>query len=400
MTTISGGIPRLRAWRGPALLAYGFRPFFLAAGIWAVVALPLWLLALAGHLALPTAFDPVAWHAHEMLLGFAMAAVAGFVLTAVPNWTGRLPLNGVPLAALALLWLAGRLAVLAGAWIGALPAAALDLAFPLALAAAVVREVAAGRNWRNLPVCGGLVALLLANLLMHLEPLGVAATSAVGERLAIATLALLVTLIGGRIVPSFTANWLKRRGVTGLPAPLGRLDRAALALGLVALLAWVVAPEALASGLLLVVAAVAHALRLARWQGAATWREPLLAVLHLGYAWLVLGLLGIGIDAIGGTVGPHLHGLTVGAFGTMILAVMTRAILGHTGRALAVGPATVAAYALVSLAALARLAATAFGDAYMAWLEVAGVAWLLAFALFLGAYGPMLLRPRIDGRPG
>lgn len=400
MRTRTGGIPRRRGWRGVALLAYGFRPFFLAAGAWAVAAPLLWLLALGGHVALPTAFDPVAWHAHEMLLGFAMAAVAGFVLTAVPNWTGRLPLEGLPLAALALLWLAGRLAVLTGAWLGALLAAALDLAFPLALLAAVAREVVAGRNWRNLPVCAGLLALLLASLLMHLEPLGIADGAAPGARLAIATLALLVMLIGGRIVPSFTANWLKRQGATRLPAPLAGLDKAMLGLGLAALVAWVAAPETWAAGLLLVAAALGHGLRLARWRGAATWREPLLFVLHLGYGWLALGLLLLGADALRGSLGLHLHGLTIGAFGTMILAVAIRATLGHTGRELRAGPLTVAAFALVSLAALARLAAHAFADSYMAWIGASGIAWMLAFALFLAVYGPMLLRPRADGRPG
>jgi uncharacterized protein involved in response to NO len=400
MSTAPGGIPRLRPWHGPPILAYGFRPFFFAAGLWAAIALLLWLLVLTGSATLPAAFAPAAWHAHEMLLGFAMAAVAGFVLTAVPNWTGRLPLNGLPLATLALLWLAGRLGVLAGEAIRPHAAAALDLAFPLALLVAVAREVAAGRNWRNLPICAGLAALLAANLLMHLEPLGLAETAALGERLAIATLALLVMLIGGRIVPSFTTNWLKRQGAGRLPASFGGLDKGALGLGLLALLAWVAAPTTVTTGTLLILASLAHAVRLARWRGGATWREPLLGILHLGYGWLALGLFLIGVDALGGTFGPHLHGLTIGAFATMILAVMTRATLGHTGRELTAGPATVGGCALVSLAALARLAADTLAVGYLAWLILSAIAWLLGFGIFVAVYSPMLLRPRIDGKPG
>lgn len=168
------GIPRYRPWKGPALLQHGFRPFFLAAGLWAAGALVLWLAMLAGAIALPTAFDPITWHAHEMLFGFAGAAVAGFLLTAVPNWTGRMPLQGLRLAGLAALWLAGRAAVGLSESTGPLAAAALDLAFPAALLGAVVREILAGRNWRNLPVCLALASLLAANVLTHLDALGLA----------------------------------------------------------------------------------------------------------------------------------------------------------------------------------------------------------------------------------
>jgi uncharacterized protein involved in response to NO len=393
----TGGVPRLAPWAGIELLSYGFRPFFLGAGIVAPLALVLWLATLGHGLSLPTAFAPAAWHAHEMLFGFAMAAVAGFLLTAVPNWTGRLPLNGWPLAGLVGLWLAGRILALASAWTGPMAAAAVDLAFPLVLLGVVAREVTAGRNWRNLPVCIALSSLLLANLLTHLEALGVAATSALGERLGIATLALLVALIGGRIVPSFTTNWLRRGGAAALPAAFGPVDKAALALTVAALLAWLALPDGPVNGALLVAAGIAHAWRLARWQGHRTLAEPLLAVLHLGYGWLALGLLMIGVDALRGTFGLHLHALFVGCFGTMILAVMTRATLGHTGRELRAGPATTAIFALVSLAALLRLGAHAAGGAYLTLVSLAGLAWIAAFALFLAVYGPMLLSARLRG---
>ena len=397
---MAGGIPRLVPWSGPSLFAYGFRPFFLAAAAWACIALLLWLASLAHGLPLPSAMAPLAWHAHEMLFGFAMAAVGGFMLTAIPNWTGRLPLSGRPLAALAGLWLIGRVATLTSAWIGALPGAVLDLAFPAVLLAMVLREVAAGRNWRNLPVCAGAALLLAANLLTHLEPLGFADATALGQRLGIGTLAMLVSLIGGRIIPSFTTNALRREGETRLPAAFGPFDKAVLAASLVAVLAWVSVPEQAVTGVLLVLAGLGNGLRLARWRPLATRREPLLWVLHLGYAWLALGLVLMGADALRGTYGQHLHALTAGCFATMILAVMTRATLGHTGRELRAGRATTAAYLLVTLGALARVAAHAFPAVYLPMVTAAGLGWLAGFVLFLAVYGPMLLRPRPDGRPG
>lgn len=395
-----GGIPRLRPWAGAPLLSYGFRPFFLGAGVTAPLALLVWLGVIAHGLVPPTAFAAAAWHGHEMLFGFAMAAVAGFLLTAVPNWTGRLPLTGWPLAALAGLWLAGRLAVAFGDRLGAAAAAALDLAFPLVLLAVIAREVATGRNWRNLPVCAALAALLLANVLMHLEPLAIAPSGVLGERLGIATLALLVALIGGRIVPSFTTNWLRRRAAPALPAPFGLVDKLALALTVAALLAWVAMPEAWPVGALLVGAGAAQGWRLTRWQGHRTRAEPLLWVLHLGYGWLALGLVLVGVDALAGRYGAHLHALTVGCFGTMILAVMTRATLGHTGRALTAGRATTAIYVLVTVAAVLRLAAHAAAGAYLTLVALSGLAWIAAFAMFLFVYGPMLLRPGGAGSRG
>lgn len=399
----TGGIPRYRTWHGPALLGHGFRPFFLGAALWAAGALALWLAALGGRLALPTAFDPITWHAHEMVFGFAMAAVTGFLLTAVPNWTGRLPLQGLPLAGLAALWLAGRVAVTASGTIGAGPAAVVDLAFPAVLLAAVLREIVAGRNWRNLPVCAAVAVLLTANALTHLEALGLAATSGLGLRLGIATLVALISLIGGRIVPSFTTNWLKRRGEARLPASFGAADRASLALTVAALLAWTAAPAAMPTAGLALAAGLAQALRLARWRGHRTLAEPLVWVLHLGYAWVPAGLLLIGLAGLWpAALAPTtaLHALTAGAVGTMTLAVMTRATLGHTGRTLAADAGTAAVYVLVTAAAVARVLSAVVPGAYVALLTISGVLWLAAFGLFVALYGPKLLAPRADRRPG
>jgi uncharacterized protein involved in response to NO len=391
----AGGIPRYRPWSGPALLSAGFRPFFLIAGLWAAVALPLWLAALAGHLVLPSAFDPVAWHAHEMLFGFIMAAVAGFLLTAVPNWTGRMPLQGWSLGALAGLFVAGRLAVTCSGVIGPEVAAAIDLAFPAALLAALAREIVAGRNWRNLPMLAALGTLGVANALTHLEALGWATTGPVGLRLGIAVVLMLIGLVGGRIIPSFTRNWLVKRGEARLPAPAGRFDAAALAITAAALLAWVAAPGWDGVAPLMGLAGLANAVRVARWRGYLTGAEPLVWVLHLGFAWVPVGFALMALAPVLGLAQTTaLHALTGGAMTTMIVAVTSRATRGHTGRALTAGRATTTLYALVTLAAAARVAAGIQAGAMMPLLGLAGAAWVAAFLLFLGIYGPMLLTPR------
>src|SRR5579885_1571050 len=222
-------IPRYRQYEGPAVFSAGFRPFFLLGAAWAAIAVPLWLLAFAGQSDLPTQLAPAAWHVHEMVFGYGAAIVAGFLLTAIPNWTGRLPLQGRPLAALVLLWMAGRAAVLSATDIGALAAALVDLAFPLIFLAVVAREILAGKNWRNLPMLGALALLLTGNALVHLDALGLADSAPLGSRTGLATLLMLIALVGGRIIPSFTRNWMaKMRPDVPPPAPAGPLDLAAL----------------------------------------------------------------------------------------------------------------------------------------------------------------------------
>ena len=396
-------VPRYRAHAGQALLSAGFRPFFLLSAGWAALAVPLWLAFYAGAGEVPTLLSPPLWHAHEMIFGYAAATVAGFLLTAIPNWTGRMPLQGEPLAVLALLWLAGRVGVFVSALIGAGGAAVLDLAFPIAFLAAMAREIVAGRNWRNLPMVGALTLLLVGNALVHVQALGWASTAELGNRLGIATLVMLISFIGGRIVPSFTRNWLtKNRPETGTPASFGWIDRIALAVTGTALAAWVAAPDAAWSAGLELAAATMLALRLARWRGTFTLREPLLWVLHAGYAWLVLGFLLLAgnqmlpvLPVLPATAA--LHALTVGAIGTMTLAVMTRASLGHTGRPLTAGRGTTTIYGLVALAAVLRLVAPLAGANYLVALSLAAAAWSGAFGLFVVFYGRPLTTPRISG---
>ena len=394
------GIPRYRDYRGPALLSAGFRPFFLASALWAASAVPLWLVAFAGHDVLASALPAPLWHVHEMIYGFGAATVAGFLLTAIPNWTGRMPLQGGPLAALVLLWLCGRLAMLVSSGLGAPAAMALDLAFPLAFLGMVGREILAGRNWRNLPMLAALGLLLVGNFLIHLEAIGAAPTGALGSRLGIATLLMLISFVGGRIIPSFTRNWLaKERPEIPLPAPFGTLDRGALALTGLALALWVIAPDWRGAAAAELAAALALAVRLWRWRGIATLREPLLWVLHLGYAWLPLGLLLLALSGwfLRLPQTAALHALTVGAVGTMTLAVMTRASLGHCGQPVLAGAGTTSIYILVTLAALLRVLAPLAGAQMPLVLDLAGTAWSGAFALFALLYLGLFLRPRLSG---
>jgi len=386
-------IPRYRSAEAWPLLSAGFRPFFLAAGLWACISMVLWILMLRGVVAPPTAFSPIAWHFHELMFGFIAAAIAGFLLTAIPNWTGRLPLQGWPLGLLVLLWILGRVAVAFSARTGPAVAMAADLAFLVVFAAAVGREIVAGRNWRNLPVLIAVALLIAANAMIHAGAFGSAGWEEAGKRLVISVAVMLISLIGGRIIPSFTINWLRRRQVDELPAPFGRFDVATLAISAAALAIWAAVGLNMISGVALIVAACAHGVRLARWRGGATVQEPLLWILHLGYAWLPAGLLLLGIAAwMPSLATMAIHALTVGAMGTMILAVMTRASLGHGKRELTAGGGTLTVYVLVLVSAVARLTAPLLETGYAAALDLAGGAWIAAFALFVALYLPIYVR--------
>jgi uncharacterized protein involved in response to NO len=386
-------VPTLQSPDAPVILRQGFRIFFPAAGVWALAAVAIWLVAFQGKLSIPTGFSPVAWHAHEMLFGFVPAAIAGFLLTAIPNWTGRRPIQGRHLAILFVLWLAGRAAVGTSALIGTGAAAAVDLAFLAALFGTALREIIAGSSWRNLPITVFLAVLFVANALTHLEATGLAATGAAGQRLGIAVVVLLISLIGGRIIPSFTRNWLRLHGATRMPAEHGVLDGASIAILMVALAAWVVVPQRPATGIGLIVAAVLALLRLARWQGQQTLSEPLLWSLHLGYAWVPVGifLLGVTLFVPALPASAGVHALTAGAIGSMTLAVMTRATLGHSGRALTADPWTVAIYLCVAAAAALRVAAPLLAGAYLPLLWTSAVAWIAAFGIFAIRFGRLAL---------
>lgn len=385
---------RIRQYRGPAVLSYGFRPFFLAGAAWAFLAMGLWLLMLTGAFEPPTAMSPIEWHIHELLYGYVPAVVAGFLLTAVPNWTGGLPITGKPLLALFAPWLAGRLAVLFSSAIGAATAAAIDLLFLAALCAVIGREIIAGRDMRNLKVLIVVIALLIGNGVFHAEAL-LSTGDGYGVRIGIAATIFLIMLIGGRVIPSFTRNWLARRQSTILPVSFNRYDIVVMAVSAIALAGWTVLPNHSVTAAWSAAAALMNAIRMARWAGYRTLAEPLVLVLHVAYAFVPFGfaLLAIGsagFDAIPQTAA--IHAWTAGAMATMTLAVMSRASLGHTGRELTATGVTKLLYIAVFVAAVLRISA-AFDGVPETVLQVSGAAWIAAFGAFVIHYGPMLMRP-------
>ncbi|MCA0424644.1 MAG: NnrS family protein [Proteobacteria bacterium] len=388
---------QVRAWRGPTILSYGFRPFFFGAGIWASLSMALWIPILSGDMTLPTRFSSIDWHAHEFLFGYLAAVIAGFLLTAVPNWTGRLPIVGWPLGGLFALWLIGRVAITVSAFLPPLVAAAADLALPLALIGFLMREIIAGKNWRNLIVLGMVTAFVLANGVFHWEAAqGWPAAQGYGLRAGLGAAIMLIAVIGGRIIPSFTRNWLVRKGPGRLPVPpMQSFDKVALVALLLALMVWLVAPQtALAAGLLLI-AGVLHVARLARWAGERTVSEPLVWILHAGYLFLPLGALAMSAgvlapDRVSLAAAQHLW--MAGAVGVMTMAVMTRATLGHTGQALTAGPVTTGLYLMLIAAVACRFAAGFWPAASMTLYALSAAFWIIAFGGFALAYGPSFVR--------
>ena len=380
-----------REYTGPALFSYGFRPFFFGGAVWAALSILLWLPQYVGSLTLPTAHAPLDWHSHEMLYGYTGAVIAGFLLTAIPNWTGRLPVRGWPLAGLAALWLAGRVVMLCSSRTGFVVAAVVDVAFLLTLAGVAMREIIAGQNWRNLRVLAVLGVLIASNIAFHIEVIRFGA-STYGIRFGIAAAIILVMLVGGRIVPSFTRNWLARINPGRLPAPFGRFDALAIAVSAVALTAWAVSPERLVTSLLMLAAAALQTVRLFRWAGDRTLPDRLVLILHVAYAFIPVGFLLAGLPGLFVHIpaSAAIHAWTSGAIGLMTLAVMTRASLGHTGRPLAATPMTQAIYLCAFIAAVLRILAAFTGG--MILLHSAALAWILAFGGFAVVYGPWLIR--------
>ena len=382
-----------------ALWSMAFRPFFLVTGLWASLALALWIVLFMTGRTLPSRFEPLTWHIHSMLFVFVPAAIAGFMLTAIPNWTGRKPIRGAALGGLVILWLLGRIACLVSAFLPLWTVAALDLAFPLALCALAAREIIAARNWRNLMMPIPIGVLGIADLLMYVELAGFDVPRGLGWRLAVSAIIALISAIGGRIIPAFTRNWLARRGARALPAAHGWIDSAALVTLHTGLLGWAFFPASRRIGALLLLGAVLNLWRLARWRGFASVSEPLLAILHLGYAWVVIGAALLGATLLGNIVpqAAAIHALTAGAIGTMVLAVMTRVARGHTGRPLEADRPTTAIYLMITAAALVRVTAEFAGAESMRLLEISAVLWVASFGLFIATYSKVLIVPRADG---
>jgi uncharacterized protein involved in response to NO len=385
----------------PPILGKGFRPFFLSAAAFAAAILPIWLLILTGRIHATRYLEPSTWHAHEMIFGFVLAVIAGFLLTAVGNWTQRETVVGKPLLMLAGLWLAGRFAVTFATVLPRGLPALLDLAFLPALILVLARPLVAAKNRRNLVMLGILGALLLANIAVHLDALGVLPSGS-ARRASLASIdmiLLMIVLISGRVFPMFTRNATSVQTIRSMP----RFDVACVVA--MALLTGVgaVAPGSKADGALALVAGLLAAARSRHWGARHTLRQPLLWIIHGGYAWLVVGLLLRGAAGLGAPVSGSLatHALTVGAIGSVTLGMMARVSLGHTGRMLVASAPTVVAFVAINLAAGARVLGPVLAPAhYRASLIAAASLWAVAFVTFLVVYVPILSRPRVDGRPG
>jgi uncharacterized protein involved in response to NO len=381
------------ATRLQTFLSYAFRPFFLLSGLFAVVVMGIWFIAVTGPTGVSAAM--MLWHGHEMLVGFAMAAVAGFLLTAIATWTGRPPVAGGRLAILVAAWVLGRISMLYWLGLPAVVGAATDLVFPVLLCVFVAQEVIAGRSRRNYPIILITLLLLALDLTYHLGVTGVLPGA---DRFAVYMLLhlllLLITIIGGRIVPSFTANWLRAKGSTRLPRSYALLEWTVPILTVMACFYSTFDPNSSVTGGIAAAAAVSHGLRLMFWRGLSTRSEPLLFVMHVAYAWLPIGyaLTALASFGLGVTLVGALHALAMGGVAGMILAVTTRVALGHTGRPLHAARLTVIAYWLFNIAVVVRVLGY-LSDRYMLTVELAAIGWIATFALFLWVYWPILSGP-------
>ena len=386
-----------------ALFSYGFRPFFLAAGIFAVAAIAAWLWVYAtGRVPIPD-WPPQLWHAHEMLYGFIGAAIAGFLLTAVPSWTGARGFAGAPLMMVTVAWLAGRIAFACATWLTLPVLAAGELVFIPALVLLIAVPLLRARN-RNTPLLLVLIVFWATDVVfMFAVSRADVMLAGIALRTGINLVLLLVTVIGGRIVPSFTASALRAQGDDSRIRHAAWLEWIVIGSMAVILIVDVIAPYSALAALIAGLAAIAQAGRLIGWRGLRTLRQPIVWVLHAAYAWLPIGLaLKSVFLSTGADWASHwVHALTIGAAATMILAVMTRAALGHTGRPLVVAKRVAVAYGLLLLAGATRVFAPALGVMpYAVTVTTAGSLWIAAFGLYLTVYGPILVRPRVDGRPG
>lgn len=378
-----------------ALLNLGFRPFYLLAALFAAVAVPAWVADLAGHGLSSGYLEGLAWHQHEMVFGFVLAVITGFLLTAGRLWTGLPTPTGLPLALLAVHWIAARVLVLTGpGWIGAL----VDGAFPFVVALALGRVIVASRNARNYFVPALLATLGVANAGFHLSALGlVDAPASLWAQSGLDLELLLLIVMTGRVVPAFTASALpqaKLRRSAGLDRAALALSAIALACALAELGGWLTAAPALA-------AAALHAARQAGWAPLATRARPILWILHLSHAWIPVGFVLLALSAFGIVIGAAaLHAFAVGALSGTIVGMITRTALGHTARPLAAGRSETLAYVLIHAAALARVGAALWLAAYMPLVMAAAALWSLAFAIYFLVYAPRLAQPRLDGKPG
>lgn len=382
--------------RVPIFLTGGFRPFFLGAALIALVNISIWIGYLTGLLEIHSLFPPIFWHLHEMMFGFVGAAIAGFLLTAVPNWTGRPALKGINLASLFALWILGRVATFYSEYTGAYFAAIADLPLFFILGLYIFRAISAQGSKRNLPIVILVFLFGVANFLMHAEIMWDIESAEYGYRLSILLVAALIMLIGGRIIPNFTANWLKQNDNPNMPTLMNKYDLFTIIWTLFTLVSWMFMPENKLTGYLFIVAAILNAVRLSRWQIKLIFKNPILLILQVAYLWLAIGLLLFGILIIWQIeqMDIPVHAITVGAFTSMILAVMTRASLGHTGRKIMASKLTVIIYICINISVVTRLLAIDTDFFATQLLYISASAWVVGFGLFIVQYAPYFFTAR------
>lgn len=377
------------------LFSLGFRPFYVLAAAAAFLMVPCWVLTYLGVLPQHTIFGGAAWHAHEMIFGYAVAVLVGFLYTAAPNWTGIPTPRGGWLAALATLWLLGRLAMLAGPAIPATLVAAIDVAFLPLAALGVLIPLWKKRNWRNIGFPIAMTGLAVLNLCTHLGAAGIVDTGDLPVRVALGAFAVVLVIMTARVVPFFTGNALPYAGA----ARLQRLDQAALAAVVLSLVAGAIQPEGLATGALALLAGALLLARMLPWRPIAAFANPMLWVLHLGHFWLAVAFILRGAAALGLEMLPSIpdHALTVGAIGGLTLGMMARSGLGHSGRRIVAGPWLTTSFVAINVAAFARTLAPLIAPTHFEHaLLVSSVAWMVAFGCFLVVLAPVAVRPRAD----
>lgn len=380
------------------LLSYGFRPFFFFGALYAALNILIWLPHYLGQIELPIFVEAKDWHAHELLFGVVPAIVAGFLLTAVPNWTGRLPVRGTRLLILFLVWCAGRVAFNLSATLGLWPTLLIDCSFLLLLLAAIAIEIIAGKNWRNLKVAIVIGVYAVAHLGFYFE-LATYETADISLKAALSIILVLIMIIGGRIIPSFTRNWLNQHKQGRLPIPFSAADKYVLGISSIALLAWSINIQPTLTATLLAIASVANLWRMIRWAGDRILFNPLLLVLHIAFLFIpigfaVLALAQFGFSDINEVAG--IHTLSIGAIAGMMLGVMARATLGHTGGPLEANWACVVSFAMIFLSAIARLCAeiALFNGLQLELIHFSQITWISAFLLYAVSYGPRLWQAR------
>lgn len=368
-----------------SLFSYGFRLFFFFSLLYGAMIIPVWIAFLQGIWVYQGGFGLVDWHIHEMLYGYIGAVICGFLFTAIPNWTGRDPVRGMPLALLGIIWIAGRLAMSGLISLSPVTVMVIDCLFLAVVCIMVISEIIAGKNWRNLMIVIPVLVFGLANLWFHLEIL-LQGQAYYGRRLGFSVVIFLIVVIGGRIIPVFTRNWLTKQKHEKRPVEFNRFDKVCLLATLITLACWVAVADAVTSRAFFGIVAVLHVIRVSRWAGIYTLKSPLVWILHLSYGFIPLGF---GVMALGAQT-AGLHVLGIGAMGGMTVAVMMRASMGHTGRELRMYPLLLIGFICVVLAMVLRSAMPYAQFGAVSGMVLAASFWSVGLLLILIQIAPWL----------